>query len=106
MTVYVYESALGNRIERDYRIGKQPRRLTIDGVRFDLAIVAPMVSIPRSPYGPQPLPRSIGGIKERAPNGDAVVRNKSDIRNIEAANPGLKFNPDYYHDSRNYNPGR
>ena len=43
--------------------------------------------------------RFVAGI-HKGPGEDTIIRNKFDIAEAEARKPGLKFNPEYFHDRR------
>lgn len=84
MTTYVYESVQGDRVERDFRIGKAPKRVKQNSRWYHRIICAPGFRIEKVEGIHSP-----GRVKH-------AVRNMHDIRNIEAMNPGLKFDPDLY----------
>jgi len=85
MPTYTYESRLGNRVERHYPVTKYPQSIKVDGVRMDLVITAPAFVV-----------ENVAHLSGALPGRKRVIRNKHDIRNIEAANPGVKFNPEAF----------
>lgn len=87
MTTYVYEDAkTGSRVEREFRIGKAPKRVKVGCKWYSRIIVPCSFSIERVEGLHSPGRRK------------QVVRNMHDIREIEARNAhvGLKWNPDAY----------
>ncbi len=86
MPIYTYESPLGNRVERHYPITSYPQSILIDGVRMELVITAPLcIAV-----------EHVEHLSGALPGRKRVIRNRHDIRNIEAANPGVKFNPEAF----------
>lgn len=87
MTTYVFEHAqTGQRVERQFPMGKAPKRVK-SGCRWYSRIITPCAFSIEKVEGMH----SPGRTKH-------VVRNKHDIREIEARNAhvGLKWNPDAY----------
>ncbi len=91
MSVYVYESPNGDVIEREFRMGRAPQTIVVDGKRCKRVIAAPRISIARD----------VGHIATNFPDshvkyhkGDTVIRdgrkvplirNVQQIRRIEHA---------------------
>jgi hypothetical protein len=91
VTTYVFENAkTGQRVERDFRIGKAPKRIK-SGCAWYSRIITPCAFSIEKVDGMH----SPGRMKH-------AVRNKHDIREIEARNEhvGLKWNPDAYQRDR------
>jgi len=89
VAIYTYESKDGARVEREFPIGRYPQSVRMGGRRYTLRITMPA----------RPVVENVAGVHHGA--GDPVViRNKRDIAEIEARKPGLKFNPEYYHDHK------
>lgn len=90
MTTYVYEHTSGERVEREFRMGKAPKRVKA-GSRWYSRIITPCAFSIEKVEGMH----SPGRVKH-------PVRNMHDVREIEARNAhvGLKFNPDAYQRDR------
>lgn len=101
MSVYVYESPSGDVIEREFRMGRAPQTIVVDGKRCKRVFTAPRVSIARD----------VGHIATNFPDshvkyhkGDTVIqdgrkvpliRDASQIDRIERA-AAADGNPLYY----------
>lgn len=87
MPIYTYESNDGKRIEREYPVRSYPQSVRVGGRRYTLRITAPA----------RPVVENVAGI-HHGPGELTIIRNKHDIREAEARKPGLKFDPEYFHD--------
>ncbi len=103
MATFGYVNRHGEKIEREYPCGSAPKRVRHRGGWYERDYTlaqAPVVSRIEGIHSC--LPPTIRGVREVVKDGpDAgkvAIRNRQEIREIEAANPGLKFNPEYYHD--------
>lgn len=86
MPIYTYESKDGKVEERVYPIGSYPQSIRMGGRRYVLRITAPC----------RPVVENVAGI-HHGPGHPVHIRNKHDIREIEARSNGeLKYDPDFY----------
>lgn len=88
MAIYVYESKSGERVEREYPMAKSPKTVRVDGKRYE-RVIAQVAS---------PVVANVSGVHGGPPGSKVQIRNKRDIAEIEARCPGLKYNPDFYHE--------
>lgn len=89
MPIYTYESNDGKRVERVYPSSKYPQSIRVGGRRYTLRITLPAA----------PVIENVAGVHHGA-GAPVVIRNKRDIAELEARQPGLKYDPAYYHDRK------
>lgn len=89
MPIYVYESKDGDRIERVSSWEKSPKTVRANGKRYERIIVQTA----------SPVVENVAGI-HRGPGEPVMIRNKHDIRELEARVPGLKYDPSFYHERK------